>query len=245
MKAMIFSAGLGTRLRPLTDHCPKALIKVDNQPLLWHVLEKLRQEGFQDVTINIHHFADMIEDYVRTHDFSPLRIQLSDERKKLLNTGGGLKHAAPLIWKDHAEEPVLIHNVDILSNARLRDFYETHRHADAALLVSERKTQRYLLFNEENRLVGWTNIATGEVKSPYKDLDVHNCRKYAFSGIHLFSPTLVSPMDKWDDTFSIIDFYLANCKDYRIYGYPQKDLKLMDVGKLNTLEEAGDFLHQL
>lgn len=245
MKAMIFAAGLGTRLRPLTDTRPKALIEVAGKPLLEHVIEKLKKAGFNDITINIHHFADMIVDYVQQHDNFGINIQFSDERTKLLNTGGGIKKAASLIWKDNDTAPVLIHNVDILSNADVKSFYQTHKEADAALLVSERKTQRYLLFNEENRLVGWTNIATGEVKSPYPNLDPDTCKKFAFSGIHLFSPILLKEMGNFGDVFSIIDLYLSACKDYRIFGYPQKDLKLLDVGKLNTLEEAGSFLSEI
>lgn len=242
MKAMIFAAGLGTRLRPLTDTRPKALVEVAGKPLLEHVIEKLKVAGFDDITINVHHFADMIVDYVKAHHNFDVKIQFSDERAQLLNTGGGIKKAASLIWEDSSDEPVLIHNVDILSNADLRAFYDTHRNADAALLVSSRKTQRYLLFDNTNRLVGWTNIATGEVKSPYPDLNPDNCRKYAFSGIHLFAPSLVKAMDNFGAVFSIIDFYLSACKDFRIFGYPQEDLKLLDVGKLNTLDEAGTFL---
>lgn len=242
---MIFAAGLGTRLRPLTDTRPKALVEVAGKTLLEHVIEKLKRAGFDDITINVHHFADMITDYVQEHNNFGIHIQFSDERTKLLNTGGGIKKAAPLIWKGNDTEPVLIHNVDILSNANLRTFYQTHRNADAALLVSSRKTQRYLLFNEEHRLVGWTNIATGEVKSPYPDLNPDSCQKFAFSGIHLFSPTLVKEMKRFGDVFSIIDLYLAACKDYRIFGYPQEDLKLLDVGKRNTLEGAGTFLSEI
>lgn len=242
---MIFAAGLGTRLRPLTDTRPKALVEVAGKPLLEHVIERLKAAGFDDITINVHHFADMIVDYVKAHNDFGVKIQFSDERKLLLNTGGGIKKAAPLIWQDGSTGPVLIHNVDILSNADLRAFYETHREADAALLVSSRKTQRYLLFDETNRLVGWTNIATGEIKSPYPHLDPDRCRKYAFSGIHLFAPSLVKAMDTFDDVFSIIDFYLSACRDYRIFGYPQEDLKLLDVGKLNTLDEAAAFLDDI
>lgn len=242
---MIFAAGLGTRLRPLTDTRPKALVEVAGKTLLEHVIEKLKRAGFDDITINVHHFADMITDYVQEHNNFGIHIQFSDERTKLLNTGGGIKKAASLIWKGNDTESVLIHNVDILSNANLRTFYQTHRDADAALLVSNRKTQRYLLFNEERRLVGWTNIATGEVKSPYPDLNPTTCQKFAFSGIHLFSPTLIEEMKRFGDVFSIIDLYLTACKDYRIFGYPQEDLKLLDVGKLNTLEEAGTFLSEI
>lgn len=242
---MIFAAGLGTRLRPLTNTRPKALVEVAGKPLLEHVIEKLKKAGFNDITINIHHFADMIVDYVQEHNNFGIKIQFSDEREKLLNTGGGIKKASSLIWPQGETEPVLIHNVDILSNADLKSFYETHRNADAALLVSNRKTQRYFLFDKNNHLVGWKNEATDEVKSPYPNLNPSECKKYAFSGIHLFAPSLLKEMKQFGDIFSIVDFYLEACPNYRIYGFPQSDLRLLDVGKLNTIEEAGEFLNSI
>ena len=141
-----------------------------------------------------------------------------------------------------AERPFLVHNVDILSNVDLQDFYRHGAGAAALLLVSERQTQRYLLFDEENRLAGWTNVKTGEVKSPYKGLDVEACRKYAFAGVHLFSPRLFPYFDAWPDKFSVIDFYLSVCDREPIYAYPSPGLKILDVGKQDALEKAEDFL---
>lgn len=175
MQAMIFAAGLGTRLRPLTDKMPKALVEVDGKPLIEHVIEKLRKSGFTSIVVNVHHFSNQIIDYLNAHDFG-VDIRISDETDKLLDTGGGLRKAAHLFNPD---EQVLIHNVDILSNADLRTFYEQgplmtnyatggKMKAAATLLVSWRKTKRYLLFDADMRLVGWTNIETGEVKSPYR-----------------------------------------------------------------------------
>ena len=244
MKAMIFAAGLGTRLKPLTDTMPKALVPVGGKPLLGILIEKLKASGFTDIVINVHHFAQQIVDYVKHHDSFGLRIRFSEESEQLLETGGGIKHAAPLLTDESLEQEshFLVHNVDILSNVDLNGFYQQGRQYAALLLVSERDTQRYLLFDSDNRLVGWTNIKTGEVKSPYLHLDVASCKKYAFAGIHMFSTALFPYFSQWSDKFSIIDFYLSVCDKAPIYGCPYPDLRLMDVGKLDTLEKADFFL---
>lgn len=241
MQAMIFAAGLGTRLKPLTDRMPKAMVEVAGKPLLLHVLDKLSCSGFRHIVINVHHFSSQITDYLDVHDDFGLDIAVSDESDRLLDTGGGLKKAVPLL---KADEPVLIHNVDILSNVDLADFYLHHAHHDATLLVSERKTNRYLLFDDGMRLVGWTNTATGEVRTPYPQLDVKSCRCYAFSGIHVMSPRLLSLMTGYPDKFGIIDFYLQECAGADIHGYVKNDLRLLDVGKLDTLAEADCFVHE-
>ena len=168
---MIFAAGLGTRLKPLTDTMPKALVPVGGKPLLEILIRKLVASGFTEIVINVHHFADQIIRFVEEHDAFGADVRFSDESGKLLETGGGIKKAIPLLLESGvAERPFLVHNVDILSNVDLRDFYRHGVGAAALLLVSERQTQRYLLFDEEKRLVGWTNVKTGEVKSPYKGL---------------------------------------------------------------------------
>ncbi len=238
MKAMIFAAGLGTRLKPLTDHMPKALVPVDGRPLLQIVLQKLRRAGFDDIVINVHHFADMIETWCQ----SETGIRLSDERQELLETGGGIKHARPLLQDC---QRFLIHNVDILSNVNLEAFMQAGEKHEATLLVSQRDTQRYLLFDNDMRLVGWTNLKTGEVKSPYPGLNVDECQRFAFAGIHQMSTSLFPLMDEWPAKFSIIDFYLAVCAQHPIYGYIQPDLRLMDVGKLDTLAEAEAFVRSI
>lgn len=243
MKAMIFAAGLGTRLKPLTDTMPKALVPVGGKPLLGILLDKLQAAGATDVVINIHHFADQIRDYIRLNEHHGMDIHFSDESEKLLETGGGIKYAMPYFAND--DEPFLVHNVDILSNVDIKAFYQQCRGNAATLLVSNRDTQRYLLFDHTNRLVGWTNLKTGEVRSPYPHLDVSSCRRYAFAGIHLFSPRLFRYFGKWPDCFSIIDFYLSVCADEPIYGCFSPDLQLMDVGKLESLAAADVFLHTL
>ena len=229
---MIFAAGLGTRLKPLTDTMPKALVPVGGRPLL-------------DIIIN---FAQMIKDHVAQQDYAPL-VQFSDESDQLLETGGGLKKAAPLFNDD---EPILIHNVDILDNVDFGWFSRQHLpEEDAVLLVSKRKTKRYLLFDNAMRLMGWKNIETGEIRSPYEyvrrtGLSQHGepFNEYAFSGIHSFSPRLFALMEQFPERFPIIDFYLSVCHRSKIVGLVKDDLRLMDVGKIETLDQAEQFINQ-
>lgn len=236
---MLFAAGLGTRLKPLTDHMPKALVPVGGRPLIDIVMDRLIAEGATEVVVNVHHFAEQLIDHIAAARW-PIPVRISDERAALLDTGGGLRQAARLFTADDA--PILIHNVDILSNAPLRAFYEAHRTADAALMVSQRETQRYLLFNDDLCLRGWTNIATGEVRSPYADPDVSRLHRYAFSGIHLFSPRLLPLMADRPEKFPIMDFYLSICDKVDIRASVQPALRLLDVGKIGTLHEAEAFL---
>lgn len=237
---MIFAAGLGTRLKPMTDTMPKALVPVGGRPLLQILLEKLARHGCTEAVINVHHFADMIEEWCASNDMG-VSIRFSDERAELLETGGGIRHAMPLLSGGR----FLIHNVDILSNADLARFYAEGEGKAATLLVSERKTQRYLLFDESMRLVGWINEATGQVKSPYPDLQPDKCRRFAFSGIHQIDPVLFPRFEVWPAKFSIIDFYLSICRDVPVYGHLQEGFRLMDVGKLDTLTQAELFLKEI
>ena len=231
-QAMIFAAGLGTRLKPLTNTMPKALVRVGGQPLLWHVIMKLKQAGYERIVVNVHHFASQITDYLAANDHFGLDIRISDETAALLETGGGIKKALPLF--DPAS-PILIHNVDILSNLDLNALP-----MDAPLLVvSERKTKRYLMFDDAMRLHGWINIETGEVKGEKANL------LRAFSGIHVFHPSLTPLLADWPERFPIMDFYLKACGDHLIRGYEARDLQLMDVGKLDTLDQAETFIKQL
>ena len=278
MKAMIFAAGLGTRLKPLTDTMPKALVPVCGQPLLYHVLKKLVAGGYDDIVVNVHHFPDQIIGYLSSHDFGA-RITVSDERGFLRETGGGIRFARPFLLgpeagglsrnlchpRHHkregstcgrgrkatipgeppglraAPEPFLVHNVDIISNLDLGWLREQHREgAVATLVVSERKTQRYFLFDTDGRLKGWTNLATGEVRSPFPDIEPEKCRKLAFAGIHLMSPGIFDAFDRFGfgDRFSIVDFYLKACADYPVYAAVPPAFELVDVGKYDTLPEA-------
>lgn len=241
-QAMIFAAGLGTRLKPLTDYMPKALVEVGGKPLLERVINRLREAGIERVVVNVHHFAQQIIDYVSANDFG-VQVLISDESDTLLDTGGGLKKAAGLFVDG---SPILIHNVDILSNVNLKAFYSLlGTTLGAMLLVSGRVTKRYLLFDDNMRLVGWTNIETGEIRSPYNDIDPGKCQKLAFSGIHAFSPKLFPLMENFPDRFGIIDFYLKVCDKVDIHGYAKTDLLLMDVGKQDTLAQAESFMKML
>ncbi len=246
-QAMILAAGLGTRLKPLTDRMPKALVSVGGQPLLWHVVMKLRAAGYERIVVNVHHFAQQIVDYLADNHNFGIDIRISDETEQLLETGGALKKAQALFDPD---EPILIHNVDILDNVDFNWLRRQHLDdEDAVLLVSRRQTQRYLLFDNAMRLMGWKNVATGEVKSPYKyvrrtGLSQHGepLNMFAFSGIHSFSPRLFPLMERFPDRFSIIDFYLSVCHRSHVVGLPKDDLQLLDVGKLDTLDKAESFL---
>ena len=211
MKAMIFAAGLGTRLKPLTDTMPKALVPVAGKPLLWHTIRKLKAAGFDEIIINVHHFAEQIRQYIQDNHRFGIRIEFSDETRALLDTGGGIKKAS---WFFDDEKPFLIHNVDILSDIDLQSLYRFHTGGNSAatLVVSERKTSRYLLFDENNRLKGWLNEKTGETRSPFPDFNSDRHARLAFSGIHVLNPSILRHMQDFPEKFSIIDFYLSVCE---------------------------------
>ncbi len=242
MNALILAAGLGTRLKPLTDNIPKALVKVNGIPLIQHLLDRLNNDGFDNVVINVHHFAEQIVNYINNIKTKGVNIVISDESKLLLDTGGAIKKAARLIDLKNA---LLVHNVDIFHNISLKDFYEKYaNYADAVLIVSKRMTSRYLLFNENNRLVGWINMKTGEIRSPFEEVKNNPAafNRYAFSGIHLLNKDIVEYMDNWGERFSVIDFYLDACVNYSIVGIVYPDLNLLDVGKIDSLKIAERFL---
>lgn len=242
MRAMIFAAGLGTRLKPLTNHMPKALVPVAGKPMLEHVICKLKDYGFNEIVINIHHFGEQIIDFLKTNNDFGLTIHISDERDYLLDTGGGIKKASTFFQGD---EPFLIHNVDILSDVNLKELYDFHLQSgnDATLLASKRKTVRYLLFDSTNRLSGWINKDTKQTKPEGFIYDETLYQEYAFSGIHVVSPSLYRYMDnKWTGKFSIMDFYLKTCQTAQIGGNLKEEIKLIDIGKPETLKKADEFL---
>ena len=241
---MVFAAGLGTRLRPLTDSMPKALVRVAGEPLISHVIRKLVSEGFDDITVNVHHFAPMLEEYLAGTDFGAA-IHISDESEELLDTGGGILKAEPFL----AGEPFLVHNVDILSSARLAEFASgCMKGAMATLLVSYRKTSRYLLFEPGTmRLAGWTDLRTGEVRSPYPDIDPSRCIMLAFSGIHYISDGIFDAFraEGLHGKFPIMDFYVKFCDKYPIYGAEDPSLTLVDVGKSGSVQLAEAYLSSI
>ncbi len=240
MKAMILAAGLGTRLKPFTNSSPKALVPILGKPVIEHVILRLKQQGFNEIIINIHHFGDQIIEFVKSKNYFDIRIEFSDERDKLLDTGGAIKKAS---WFFEKDEAMLIHNADILSDVDLLDLYNNHiqRKALATLVVNERKTSRYLFFDQHNNLRGWINEKDGETISS-SDYDTAAHRKLAFFGIHIISKDAISYMKSFSDKFSIINFYLSVCDKNLIHAFIANDNNMVDVGKLESLAAAEEFL---
>ena len=258
MQAMIFAAGLGTRLKPLTDTLPKALVPLAGKTLLQWQVEKLKAAGITDIVVNVHHFPDMIIDYLRQHDYFGCNIQVSDERDMLLETGGGLRKAEAMFRSSgvqefrSSEEGILVCNVDILSNIDIPTLLQAYNPEEmGVVVVSERDTQRYLLFNEENRLCGWTNIATGEVKGEeaIRRLGDEAMKKLAFSGMQVLNPRVFDCMDeiveKKGEKFSLIDLYLNIAEKEILRAYIPENYRMMDVGKIAQLSEAEEFASTL
>ena len=248
MKAMIFCAGLGTRLKPLTDTMPKALVPLAGKPLLQWQVEKLREAGITDIIVNVHHFPDQIIETVRANDGWGCNITISDERDQLLDTGGGLKKA--LTPYTLHPTPILACNVDILSNIDIRALIaEYERTGISQLVVSERKTQRYLCFDERDCLCGWTNIATGEVRPTNLQSSISNFQKLAFSGMQILSPEVLALLAKMpQEKFSLIEFYLSILPSFHhsiihssLKAFIPNAYKMMDVGKIDEIKKAEQF----
>ena len=227
MKAFIFAAGLGTRLRPLTLDRPKALVEVAGKTMLERTFDTLKEAGFTDFVVNVHHFADQIVDYLAEHDNFGCDVAISDESALLLDTGGAIAAARDLL----GDEPFLVHNVDIISNLDIRSFVEEGLDgALARLVVSDRQSSRKLLFDADDCLCGWINLRTSEMKGPASARPELAVRELAFSGIHLISPEVFCLMEKWPARFSIIDFYLAMSFDRSIRAAVPEGFKLQDMG---------------
>lgn len=253
MKAMIFAAGLGTRLKPLTDTLPKALVPLAGKPLLQWQIERLKAAGITDIVVNVHHFPDMIINYLHDNDNFGCRIAVSDERDMLLETGGGLRKAEALLGSGVQEfrssgEGILVCNVDILSNIDIPTLLNAYNPDEmGVVVVSKRDTQRYLLFDKENRLCGWTNIATGEVKGDeaIRRGGEQVMKKLAFSGMQVLNPRIFDCMDKVveqkGDKFSLIDLYLSIAEKEILRAYIPENYRMMDVGKIAQLSEAEAF----
>ena len=205
--------------------------------MLRRVLYKLRDAGLDSFVVNVHHFAGQIENYLADNDFG-VPIAISREEKEPLETGGGIKHAAPLLASP--EGRFLVHNVDILSDLDVRWFLEQDDPATlATLLLIDAEADRYLLFDDDMRLAGWTNVRTGEVKSPFlPDFDPAKYRRYSFCGIHIVSDAVFEKMAAWPEKFSVIDFYLRECAAGTIRGVVAPDLHLIDIGSPAKLAEA-------
>lgn len=230
---MIFAAGLGTRLKPITDTIPKALLKVCNKTLLEYAIEKLKNAGVKEIIINVHAFADQIEQFVKSRNNFDLTIHFSDERSELLNTGGGLKHAQAFL---RGSEPFFVYNVDVVSSIDLNVLLNKHikNNALATLAVQRRKTSRYLLFNEFDELCAWEN-RNNEKKIIINDKSLLDA--LAFSGIQIIEPRFFDLLIE-EGAFSLIDTYLRLAQTERIIAYDHTGDIWVDIGKINELSEA-------
>ena len=236
MKAMVFAAGLGTRLKPYTDSMPKALVPVNGRPMLKITLDKLARYGFDDIVVNVHHFADQVNEFVAQYDNKKMTIRISDESDELLDTGGGLKKAEDYL---KGNSPFLIHNVDILSNIPLDLVYNSHM-ADnplATVVVQDRDYDRKLIIDEKNFVCGWEDLVTGERiinREPEGSL-----RSMTFSSIHVIHPDIF-PLIKREGSFSIIPVYLDLLAEYPIKAWNADGYKWIDIGTPEKLRQAEE-----
>ncbi len=243
IQAMIFAAGLGTRLRPITDNKPKALVEVGGISLLEHAVRHLSSYKIQSLVINVHHFAQQVVQKARELEKKySVDIQVSDETDQLLETGGGLKKAHEYFLGSSA---IILYNVDILSNLNLQqliDYY--HQQKPLALLsVRSRKTNRYFLFNENMELCGWKNMQNNEIRIQCSKMQ--KLKPFAFSGIQIVSPELFNLLQSWQGAFSITEVYIHLCAFYRILGMYDKDSFWIDVGTMEKLDEARKQISKL
>lgn len=233
LNAMLFAAGLGTRLKPYTNHKPKALVTLHDKTFLAHAIEKLKKIGVTRIVINVHHFADMVEDFIRKNDFG-VDIRISDERAQLLDTGGGLKKAEHLFIPN---TPILVYNVDIFSDIDLKQLLHVHQQSNAlvTLAVRNRQTNRYLYFNHKQQLTGWKNEKTGAIKQIRADME--QSKPIAFTGIHVISPRLFEKITE-KGAFSIIDLYLRLAKTEKIIAFEDHSNNWFDLGTPEKLSIA-------
>ncbi|MBM3435319.1 MAG: nucleotidyltransferase family protein [Bacteroidetes bacterium] len=238
MKAMIFAAGLGSRLSALTQNTPKALVKINGIPLLEIVIKKLVSSGFDDLIINVHHFADRIEEFIRNRKDFDAKISFSDERRQLLETGGGLKHAS---WFFDNSAPFLVHNVDVISNIDLRSLLSDHIRSEAlaTLAVRTRKSSRQLYFNDHKLLCGWKDSKTGKSNTVLED---SSAKPFGFSGIQVINPEIFKLMDE-EGKFGIIDVYLRLAQKYLVRSFVHEEGFWIDVGSPENLALAEKYLN--
>lgn len=248
MKAMILAAGLGTRLRPWTLNHPKALVPVAGVPMLQRIIESLKDQGFYDLIINVHHFADQIIEFVNKQDFG-VGIGISDESCNLLDTGGGLLQALDCFADD--DEPVLVHNVDILSNVDLKKFMQEHLSSgnDVSLLTSNRDSSRKLIFDSNGMLMGWHNLISDELR-PAGFKKEPRYEEEAFSGIYIVNSSILNDLKNYSQriksvSFPIMDFFLENINNLKIGRIHQSEFRMIDIGKPDALNKAEEMLKML
>lgn len=252
MKAMIFAAGLGSRLKPFTLNHPKALVSVGGKPMLQRVIENIASAGVEEIVINVHHFADQIICFLTRNNNFGLDIKISDESECLLDTGGGLLKAKELLISGKPDDPILLHNADILTDVPLREILKAHcqNNSDVTLLCSHRKSSRTLYFDtSDSRLVGWENSATGETK-PFDFVKGEYHDSSPFGGVHVINKSVLCRLDEWNNggsaPFSIIPFYLDNLNTLNIRRFlltPQYNW--FDVGSTEKLSVAEQYISSL
>lgn len=249
MKAIVFAAGIGSRLKPFTLSHPKALAPVGGRPVLEFVVERLKKAGVTELVINVHHFAGQITDFVKARNNFGITVHISDESAKLLETGGGILKARR--WLE-GTEPFIVHNADIVSNVNIADMYHQHvaSHADVTLLATPRTTSRYLFFdNADNRLKGWCNTRTGQTLPQGFVADGTRYRQLAFDGVHVISPAVLNCLAgamPADTPFSITPFYVDNAQALNIQAYTprSKDFLWCDIGTPENLELANKIISE-
>jgi len=237
MKAILFAAGLGTRLGELTQSTPKALVRLNGEPLLFHALQKLRASGVDEVVVNVHHFSNQIINYLSHNSFG-IAIHISDESNELADTGGGLLKARD--WLD-GNEPFLAVNVDVLTSLDLKKVIEfQHRFNPlATLVVRKRETNRYFLFDSSMQLVGWKNTSTREEQITRPERDPID--SWAFSGLQVISPSIFNLIEE-SGKFSLTPLYIRLSKNNTILGYGDSSDFWIDLGKPGQIEEAEQYL---
>ena len=241
MKAMLLAAGLGTRLKPLTDSMPKALVPLRGVTLLERAMRYLQRHGVEEVVLNVHHFADQVEAFLRERDGFGIPYSLSDERDQLLDTGGGVKRAAPFF---QGGEPFIVYNVDVLTDLDLGELYRAHVRSGclATLAVRRRQTSRCFLFDASLRLAGWRNRNTGQTRWCGDELPA--AEELAFSGIQVLDPGIFHYFPE-ESVFSLVELYLRAGRGGAVCGYTHDDSLWMDAGKADDLARVEALLQQM
>jgi N-acetyl-alpha-D-muramate 1-phosphate uridylyltransferase len=237
--AMVFAAGKGTRLGGISQHTPKALIQINGKPMLWHILNKLRTHGFNNIVVNVHHLAQNIIEFVEKTPFPELTISISHENDFLADTGGGLKLASPFF---QSANHILLHNVDVVSDISLHALYEYHISNNnlATLAVKNRTSGRYLMFDKNLFMKGWQNTTTGEqIVCSQQQLT-----PFAFSGIHVVSAEILNLFPQIP-VFSMTKLYLDLCQNHSISGFIHNDDEWIDVGRPEHFDEASLILNRI
>lgn len=244
MNAIILAAGFGTRLKPWTDHNPKALVPVEGKPMLERIIRKLESAGVRDICINVHHFGEKIIDFIKENTFQS-NIIISDEREEILDTGGGVLKALKM-FRDNS--PVLVHNVDILSDLNINDLFSHHERGknDVTLVVSPRESSRELIFDSENNLKGWHD----KNKNIFIPSDINMNEEsyaYAFSGIYMINQSIAEDIENVmnSEKFPIMDYFLNRERKTNIKGLVKNDLILLDIGKPASLAQASNILNAM